>query len=323
MKISLVETKTVLENNDNCLILTHRRPDGDTIGSAAALCRLLRLMGKTAFVAPNEDSTSRFDEFLDGLYPKPGFEPDFIISVDIADLSLLCPSMEEYGARIDLCLDHHPSNKLFAKVSHVREDACATGEIVWQLLELWNVEPTHELMNAFYVSVATDTGCFRYSNTTPLAHNIAAKCITMGIDFVKYNIEFFSKKTKSRFAIEKTIYDSLIFSDDGLIGAGVLSRGAINEAGATEDDLDNLSSLIINLEGLCCGILLIENKNGAGCKASVRTHKPLDASRICAAFGGGGHARAAGCNMRQGLDEARAMLTDAAAAEIAAELKHV
>lgn len=300
------------------LILTHRRPDGDTAGSAAALCRGLRQVGRTAAILPNEEITPRLAFLMEGLTAAEDFVPDLICAVDIADPALLTDSAKRLAGGIDLCLDHHPSNVGYAEELVLEEKAAAAGEVVWAVLRELGAEPDLPIWEALYVAVATDTGCFRFSNTTPLAHRIAADAIAAGLDFHKHNHTFFEAKSKNRFLIERKMFDAMIFSADGRIACSRLDRAWLNEIGATDDDLDNLSTLTMALEGVDCGIILTQNKKDPAYKVSVRTHKPADASRICQAFGGGGHPRAAGCTVAGEAEEAAARLMDAAEKELAA-----
>ena len=303
--VTSAEAAARLLENDNILILTHRRPDGDTLGSANALCRLLRSRGKRAFLHPNEDTTPRLMPLLAGLEPPEGFVPGFIAAVDIASEALFPASCDAFCGRVDLCVDHHPSNTGYARETRLAPHAAATGEIIWELFGAMKAVPGKEEMEALYIAVSTDTGCFRFSNTTPLSHRIAADCIEAGVDFHAVNREFFERKTRARFLIERRIFDTLRFYRDGRVAAAVLDRAFCDSVEATGDDLDNLSTLMMQIDGVECAILLQELVQKGEYKVSLRTHKPLDASLICAAFGGGGHPRAAGCTVRGDGEQCR------------------
>lgn len=287
----------LLGQSDRLLLLTHRRPDGDTVGSASALCLGLRALGKQAFLASNEEITPKLAPFAAGLQASAEFVPDTIVAVDIADESLFCPSMEQYKGKVDLCIDHHPSNKNYATALYLEPAAAATGELICTLLRQMQVEISVEMWERIYLAVATDTGCFKFGNTTPYAHAIAADCIAAGVKFHPINRAFFQLKSRARMEVEKTLFAGLRFSPDGRIAATAISRDFIEGIGANNDDMDNLSTLTMELEGVVCGIVLTENVSRGSFKASVRTQAPFDASRICANFGGGGHARAAGATL--------------------------
>lgn len=317
-----IETAALLERRDRYLILTHRRPDGDTAGSAAALCNMLRGIGKTAYVAPNEDATPRYLSYIQALYPPAEFAPQVVVAVDIASESLLCPSMETWKGKISICIDHHPSNTLYAEANLVDSAACATGEIIWQLARACGFAPTPAFMEAVYLAVVTDTGGFRYPGTTALSHRIAAACFDGGVDFDQIHREFLFKRTKRRGAVEALVMNSLVFSTDEAVGGAFVCRADIDRIGADDDDLDNLVNIITGIEGVQCAILATENAAGRGCKLSVRTRAPLDASSLCGRFGGGGHARAAGCNLAEPPQKARDTLMAAAVGELR-RLSHV
>ena len=155
-----------LREKDGFLILTHRRPDGDTIGCAVALCRALRKLGKTAYVLPNPDATSLFAPYWGEVLAPADFQPDTVVSTDIASEGLFPVNAETYKGRVDLCLDHHPSNTGFARYNCVEADKAACGELIYRIVTVWFPVDAHIAL-PLYVAISTDTGCFVYSNTTP------------------------------------------------------------------------------------------------------------------------------------------------------------
>ena len=162
-----LETAQLLRENDNFVILTHRRPDGDTIGSAAGLCLGLRAMGKKAWVLRNRQLTPKLSPFADGLLIDACPENAAVISVDMASLGLLSFDAEEQklGSRLAFAIDHHGSNDLSVP-KLVQPESAACGEIILELLEELGVRLTKQMAEALYLAVSTDTGCFKYSNTT-------------------------------------------------------------------------------------------------------------------------------------------------------------
>ena len=293
----MLKAAKFLRDNDNFLILTHRRPDGDTCGSAAALCIALRAMGKKAYLFKNEELTDRLLPFVAEFFPPKSFKPGRIVAVDIADEGLFPDSAAPFKGKVDLCIDHHPTNKKYAALTWLDEGEAAVGVMMFALAKKLDAELSVKLAEAVYLAVATDTGCFKYANTTVKAHKVAAECIRLGADFHGINTKFFVIKTKARMDLEKEMFDKMIFSKDRKICATVLSRDFIEKVGADNDDLDNLSSLTMQIDSIFCGILLTENVRRGSFKVSVRSRAPVSASRICAAFGGGGHDRAAGATV--------------------------
>lgn len=296
---------------ERILVLSHRRPDGDTTGCAGALCRGLRQLGKTAYVLPNPDLTARYQQLIEPCYAPEGFTPDCIVTTDIADYSLLTENAKQYQERIDIVLDHHRSNGMQAPVRVVRETAGANAEVVLDVLDAMQVTMDEEIATCIYVALSTDTGCFRYSNTTPDTLRAAARCLEAGVDGGELNRRLFEVKSWARFQMERIVFDSMEFLREGKIALVMLHRKDIDRTGADIDDLDSIAALTRQIEGVQVGITLTENKD-LTCKISVRTTKEVDASAICARCGGGGHLRAAGATLSCGIDEARARILEAA-----------
>lgn len=308
----LQEAARALCAHDNILILTHRRPDGDTTGCAGALCRGLRQLGKRACILPNPEITARYAPMITSCYPNTDFVPEYIVTTDIADYQLFSDNAEEYKSRIDLVIDHHRSNRLEGGLRVVRPEAGACAEIIFDLLGLMGVQLTREIASCIYVAVSTDTGCFKYSNTVPHTHETAAACLAAGVDGGEINRALFETKSVPRFQMERILFDTMEFLEDGRIALATLWRADIDRTGADMDDLDSIASLPRQIEGVQVGITLTENRDGS-CKASVRTTREIDASAICAKCGGGGHLRAGGASFAGGVAQAREALLRATA----------
>ncbi len=301
-KLSLRETAEFLLTHDNYLLLTHRRPDGDTVGSNAALCRALRKIGKRAVLYANPQFTPKFAPYLAGLTTDTVPENATVISADVATEGLFPFGMED--AKPVLAIDHHGTNTGFAEYGYVDADAAACGEIAWALLELLGVKPDKEIAEAVYVAVSTDTGCFRYSNTTANTLTVAAACKACGADIFSINRVMFEIKRKARLQLEAYLVDTMEFYADGKVSVNAMPKEVLNQLGITEDDIDDISGFGRNVEGVEIAVMLREVENGVG-KVSVRTSPAFDAAKICARFGGGGHAAAAGGSVNGGIEAAK------------------
>lgn len=304
--VTVPEAARALLDADDILVLTHRRPDGDTAGCAGALCRGLRVLGKRAYILQNPEITTRYAPLIVPCYPPDGFAPRFVVSTDIADYSLFPDNAKVYMGKVDLAIDHHRSNPQFAEKNLIAPDAGACAEVVYDVLSAAGVPLTREIAEPLYVAVSTDTGCFRYSNTTPHTHAVAAACLTTGLDGGEWNRVLFETKTRPRFDMERIIFETMEFFEDNKVALATLYRADIDRTGATPDDLDSIAALPRQIEGVEIGLTLTENADGT-CKASVRTTREVDASAICQQCGGGGHLRAAGASFVS-LKEARARL---------------
>ena len=298
-----------LRGHDNFVILTHRRPDGDTIGSAAALCRGLRQMGKTAFVLTNEQFTPRFGPFLDGLTCDALPAGATVISADIASEGLLSFDAVRLQLMPVCAVDHHGSNSL-ACPKLVEADKAACGEIVYAVLTELGVTVTKQIAECLYTAISTDTGCFKFSNTTANTHRTAAALIAAGADVYPINKLFFDTKSFARLRLEAKLTDTMEFYADGAVGVCTMPKSLLAAFTVTEDDLDSISGFARSIEGVRIGIMIREVEDGLG-KISLRTEAPYDASAICQRLGGGGHAAAAGASVPGGIEGAKAAILQA------------
>ncbi|OUN21710.1 phosphoesterase RecJ domain-containing protein [Flavonifractor sp. An82] len=308
--MTYTEAAAWLRAHDRYLILTHKRPDGDTIGCAAALCRGLRGLGKTAHICPGTGETHLFTPYLEGLLAPEGYEPDTVVSVDIAARGLFTKSGEPWLERgVDLAIDHHPSQEFFAKETCLDAGRAACGEIIYEILnELGQVNT--ETAVPLYVAVSTDTGCFQYGNTTADTHRVAAALMATGIDVFPLNKRHFRTKTWARLQVERLIVERMHRYEDGKIAVAPVSLSLMDEAGATEEDMEDIAAFLGQIEGVETSVTIRELEDGA-CKLSVRTSGGLNATKVCALLGGGGHAAAAGCTINGTLEQAESAILDA------------
>lgn len=307
--MTYLEAAEFLKSHDNYLLLTHKRPDGDTIGSAVGLCELLRAMGKTAWLLPSLDATKVFQDYLQGRQAPPDFAPGTVVSVDVASLGLLPANAAPYQGRIDLAIDHHPSNEFFAQETCLEADKAACGEIIWKIADHLGIMNS-AIATPLYVAVATDTGCFVYGNTTPHTHRVAAALMDTGIDVFPLNKRHFRTKSWARLQVERLLTERMHRYEDGKIAVAPVSLSLMDEAGATEEDMEDIAAFLGQIEGVETSVTIRELAEG-GCKLSVRTSGGLNATKVCARLGGGGHAAAAGCTVSGTLAEAEAAILDA------------
>ena len=286
------------------LLLTHVRPDGDTIGSAAALCRALRDCGQTAYLLPNPEITATYEPYAAPYWAPEGFAPAHVVSVDIAALNLLPDNAAVYAPRIELAIDHHGSHGFFAARTCLDADAAACGEIVHDIIALLTAV-TPDIALPLYVAIATDTGCFVYSNTTARTHRIAAALLDTGIDAAPVNKALFRTKSRTRLAMESRMTADMTLFDHDRVVVMTIPLSLRQELHATEADIEELSSLAALVEGSDCGVTLRELRPGV-VKISLRTGPRVDASAVCQRLGGGGHKAAAGATVNGTMDEVRA-----------------
>jgi len=312
--LTVQETAALLKTFDNVLILTHVRPDGDTVGCAAALCAALRALGKTAYLLPNPGLTDSTAPYFRPYEAPADFTPYKVVSTDIATLGLLPDNARLYADRIDLAIDHHPSFEHFGRENIVRSEAAACGELMYSSVsELGPI--TAEIALPLYVAVSTDTGGFIYGNTTSNTHAVAAALMNTGIDYQTVNKAFFRTKSRKRMQLEGAMLSSAEFYDNNRVAVLSVPMALMERFAATESDAEDLSSLGPQIEGVDCAITMRELRPDVW-KMSVRTGSRINATEVCRILGGGGHAAAAGCTVEAPWAESKRRIL-AAVAEIA------
>lgn len=302
--ITTTQAARFLMERNNFLILTHVRPDGDTIGCAAGLCLALRQVGRTAYILENEGVISLYSDYIDGLTTRDTLVNQTIISVDIAARDLFPDNAAPYLSQVDLAIDHHPSQEFFAKATCLDSAKASCGQLVLEIVKQF-AAITPDIGRALYVALSTDCGCFQYGNTDADAHRAAAELMDSGFDPYPINRLYFRTKTFKRLKLEGMLTQGLELRDGGATALVFLTRRIIDEVGADDRDMDNISAFVGQIEGVSNGITLKETADGY-VKISLRTDPgDLDASQVCALLGGGGHAAAAGAMVEGPMERAR------------------
>ena len=303
MMLTVRETAALLKSWDNILILTHVRPDGDTVGCAAALCAGLRALYKTAYLLPNPELTSLLAPYFAPYAAPDDFSPEKVVSVDIATEELFPENAKIYKGKVDLAIDHHPSFEKFGKENIVRPEAAACGELLYDIVaQLGPVTP--EIALPLYVAISTDCGCFAYANTTAHTHAVAAALMRTGIDCESVNKAFFRTKSWIYMQLEGAILRNAAFYDGGRVVLMYVPLSLMESLSAAPGDAEDLSAIGPQIEGVDCAVTMRELKPDEW-KISVRSGKRVNATRVCQLFGGGGHAAAAGCTIYGTFEEAR------------------
>ena len=302
---------------DNILILCHKNPDGDTVGCGSALYYALLALEKHAAVLCADPIPGRY-AFTNPRLFKGEFEPQIVVAVDVASVQLFGEGngVPRYSRHVDLCIDHHAGNSGYADFTLLDGSAAAAAELLYEVICEMGVEITPLIANCLYTGLATDTGCFRFSSTTANTHLVAAKLILAGAQLEELNTLLFDTKPRERMEAERIARNHLEYHLDDRCALMYLTRDEIEQSGVDPADLEELTSLPISIEGVKVGLLLRQQPGGSY-RISVRTAKGVvDACAIARRLGGGGHTRAAGCELLGNLDNAK----NAILAEVQAEL---
>lgn len=296
MTVTLKDAAKELLSKDNILILCHANPDGDTLGCGTALMRALQSLGKKAKLLCGDKIPEKFGYLFEGL-TEESFEEKYIVSVDVAERKLLGESFNErYGDKVDLSFDHHGTARFFAKKTYCESDSACACEVIYLLIKELGAVIDEKTASCLYTGMSTDTGCFRYSNVTPRTHRIAADLIEKGADHAKINVLMFETKTMKSIVFERMCLDTLESFFDGKAAVISVSQKMLLDCGLDKSAIDAVKPITRQIEGTEIGITLKEEKDGS-IGVSLRTSENYDAALICANFGGGGHKRAAGCQI--------------------------
>ena len=303
---TLLEIADILKSKNCIYILTHRYPDGDTLGSAYALCRALQLIGKKCKVLCHDEIPSKL-RFMNDYVKHEEFDPEYIISTDVADIKLLGDKLSVYSDKINMCIDHHMSNKSYADITFVDAMSAATAEIIYELIQSLGAPIDEETATCLYVGISTDTGCFKHSNTTAKTHKIAYELINKNINLSKINSELFEKKSKETLSVEYMVYNTLEYFFKGKCAVIRLTQNMLDSVGINDNELEGIASIPRQIDGVKIGITIREKKPNLF-KISVRTTEDINAIEICETFGGGGHPRTGGCIIEGELEEVKEKL---------------
>jgi phosphoesterase RecJ-like protein len=294
----------VLRGNQKFLLTTHERPDGDAIGSLAAMQQVLAALGKdaVAFLPADEFPLPyeyRFIE-LDGLAtePPPDLAERVLVFLDCGNVDRTPATKLQGDGRSILNIDHHHDNTRFGTVNHVDPLASCTAEMVWDLMKGLSVAATQRIAEALYVGVVTDTGRFMYENTGPRAHQMAAELIDGGIDVHAIYRRLYEGIPQGKLELLARGLSNVQRYDGGLLTVTHLTREDYQSTGADESYSEGLVDHLRSVEGTAvAGLVRDLLVDGASPKRKVSlraTDDRVDVSRIARAGGGGGHRRAAG-----------------------------
>ena len=294
-----------LRGADDILILCHKNPDGDTIGCAGALYLALKALGKNAAILCSDPIPKMYD-YMELRWFDGSFNPAFVVAVDVASIQLFGENnnVPQYAAHTNLCIDHHASNSGYAYETLLDPGAAAACECLLDVIVDMGVTITPQIANCLYTGIATDTGCFKFASTTPRTHMAAARVMEAGADVEKLNARLFESRSHARITAERMAMESLEYYFNDLCAVICLTWDQIESSGVAGAELEDLTSLPRSIEGVEVGLTYRQQRDGSF-RISVRTSGSIDACNIARRLGGGGHARAAGCEISGNLDNAK------------------
>jgi bifunctional oligoribonuclease and PAP phosphatase NrnA len=307
-----------IQRGDNFCVVSHVNPDGDSIGSLAAMSELLAGLNKQHVIFLHDKVPDKYLFLLEGL-PVTRDMADVrtgpLLALDCSDLSRLGQLQEREKDYFIINIDHHVSNTRYGQINLVDPLAAATGEIIYRLALLLKARITKKMARALYTSISTDTGSFKYENTTGQTFQVMADLMQTGFHLREVSLRVFDETSLSSICLLREGLKSLWVSPDGKIACLTIQDEILTACDAREEDLEGLINHAVNIRGVEVG-LLFRQKEAGEIKVGFRS-KGVDVSRVAASLGGGGHAKAAGCSLDGDLEEARKLVLDRVYAELA------
>ncbi|HEX2748525.1 MAG TPA: bifunctional oligoribonuclease/PAP phosphatase NrnA [Verrucomicrobiales bacterium] len=309
---SLEEIARCLQDGASFVVLSHYRPDGDAIGSTLAVALALKKMGKSVRVL-NEDPVPETLRFLPGseLLEQPGGETitaDAVIAVD-------CATRERLGAKclaalndvpLWINIDHHRSNEDYGRLHFIDSDAPATGEIVFNLLSSAGLPLDRDIGSNLYVAISTDTGSFQYQGTTARTYEIGAELIRLGVDISQLARDTYENHPMRRIELLRGLLNTMQITHGGRVASWALTQELAAATQMKPEDAEGLIDTLRGIQGVIVAAAFEELPGPEGkIRLSLRSKDPrVDVGKVCAVFGGGGHALAAGARLKGPLTEA-------------------
>ncbi|MCG7376882.1 bifunctional oligoribonuclease/PAP phosphatase NrnA [Paenibacillus sp. ACRSA] len=306
---ALQSGKKFLLEHDDYLVVSHVQPDGDAVSSTVTVGWLLSCLGKT-FTMINEGEIPgrmRFlwgaDDIVNMTEQPPARKFKAVICVDCADFARVGLTRHYFEEdAVILNIDHHPTNNAYGTVNIIKSDAAATAEILFDLVSLFPVTLNKDAATAIYTGLLTDTGGFRYANTSPNVMTTASKLLEHGVDGPYLAQTLLEQVTLSQVRILNQALNSLQMTDDGKIAWVVVTPEDMITCGAANEDLEGIVNYPRNIQGVEVGIFF-KVINDSAVKVSLRSAGKVDVAELAQTFGGGGHVLAAGCRLEGTLED--------------------
>lgn len=301
----------IIKSNNDFVLIPHKNPDGDCMGSVMALARAIKALNKNVKVAlVGKFVPKRLEYLWDKSFTFNKLNPETVcITVDVAATYMIDNFKEDIldKAKITCCIDHHGTNTGFADYNYIDANASAAGEIVYELIynEL-GVKQDTLIDECLYSAIASDTGSFQYSNTTSKTHIIASKLVE-NVDSPKIMRNLFEKKQMQSLMFMNDIIQNMEFYYDGRLCLVTIDENMLKKHNMVFSDADEYSSLPRSIDGVEVGAILKVYAEGE-VKVSLRSNEYVDVASLAKELGGGGHLRASGVTLKAGADEAKKIM---------------
>ena len=306
MKPEADQILQMVRESQRVLIVSHKDADGDTLGSALAMCDVVGAMGKTVSMRcpPPVPELYAFLPGFELINQEEGSPPDLVLVMDSSNLDRLSDTLGELPPETRLVnIDHHVSNTMFGQVNLVVAGASSTAEVTFDLFKEWGVEITPAAATNLYCGVFTDTGGYRHENTTYRALSIGAELVALGADPAGIAMRVYKNRKISTIKLSALVMATVGFESHDRLVYGYVTQAMLDKAGAQLDEADGMIDMLNSVDGLELALFFKEMAPGVT-KASIRSRGQANANALASQFGGGGHERAAGVEVDMPLEQA-------------------
>lgn len=310
--MTLNDIISAIKKSENIAILPHVYADGDALGSCLALGLALKKLNMDVKIYLEEDIPYVYS-FLPGkelaeVYFRQQDSYETVIALDTGDMERLGSRAEIFRkAHTTINIDHHKTNTEFAYYNYVQASSAAVGEIVYELIKTMGVDIDKDMSTCLYVAISTDTGGFKYSNTTSQTHQIAGNLIKNGLNIAEISRQIFDSTSYEKVKVIGEAINALELLENGKVSLITITDEILKRVKAKEEDCDGIVNIGRNIRGVEVAAVLRQRDSGE-VKVNLRSNEYVDVSAIASMFGGGGHKRAAGCTVNNSLDKVREML---------------
>lgn len=310
----MVENEIIasMKGAEKIVILPHVSADGDALGSSLALALALKKLDKNPVIYLEEEIPLIFN-FLPGkefirIFDGNSEDSDLVMALDTGDRERLGKRIELFNrAGYTINMDHHPTNTEFANLNLVKTGAAATGEMIYQIIKMMGLEFDKDIAVCLYVAVVTDTGGFRFGNTTTLTHQITADLLNYELDVANISQILFETSSLSKIKLMGMAIDNLEVLEDGKVAFMTITDEMIKSSGAKDEDCDGLVNIGRNIGDVEVAVLMRQRADGEF-KMNFRSKNYVDVSEIANKLSGGGHKRAAGCTVKGDMKDIKELI---------------
>ncbi len=307
------EIGKIIKEKNSFLVVTHKNPDGDAIGSSFALYNVLKELGKTVYIEIPTKPAYIYD-FLDDYnaveITTNSKDVEVVIALDSAEMHRCGLDKEYVKDKLLINIDHHKTNPGFGNINLIEPEAAAVGCIVYDILKSNGLPITKKTAEYLYLSILTDTGSFRYSSTSPKTFKVAAELLEKGVEpwYIASNV--YEREKPETYKLLSLTLDTLELHLSGKLALLYTTQDMFKRTNTTADNTESFVNFARSIRGVEVGVFLREDEPNVF-KISIRSRGSVDVSEVAAKFEGGGHKNAAGGTLRAPLKEAKKKIIDA------------